>query len=133
MKVAIATDDFMTVTGHVGRCNGFIVVDVQNGTVVSKEERENNFTHHRQGRHHEHGHEHNHEHGGHGHSHAGLAEGLQDCSHLICSAAGGPLVNDLKAAGITTIFTTERDAETAAVKFENGTLEILEDGVCKAH
>lgn len=37
MKIAVATDDFKTVTGHVGRCNGFLVYEILDGKIVNQE------------------------------------------------------------------------------------------------
>ncbi|MCZ7603433.1 MAG: NifB/NifX family molybdenum-iron cluster-binding protein [Melioribacteraceae bacterium] len=133
MKVAIATDDYKSVTGHVGKCSGFLIVTIENGEVKETEERENNFTNHGRG---------NHEHvSGHGHhdseehknGHQRLADGIKDCSHLICHGVGWRLVEDLTLAGIKPILTNESDAITAAIKLENGTLDILEDAECRAH
>lgn len=83
MKIAVATDDFSTVTGHIGRCNGFLIFDIENSNVISKEGIENAFTHHKRCEHH-HGH---HEHS-HGHSHMHLMETLKGRSYLICTSAG---------------------------------------------
>lgn len=130
MKIAVATDDFLTVTGHIGRCNGFIVYEVENGNIVNREQVENSFTNHRKGEHHHHNGEGEHQHG---HSHSNLVEGLNGCSHLICTAAGWRVVEDLKRNNIEVIFTNEIDADTTALKFAEGKLEINNEGVCRAH
>jgi predicted Fe-Mo cluster-binding NifX family protein len=126
MKIALATDDFESVTGHVGRCNGFLVIDVEDENIVNVEKRKNNFTHHKMNR----GQDHTH---AHGHSHSSLVEGLSDCSHLICTAAGWRLQKDFENAGKEVIFTSEKNAETAAIKLSNGTLEINTEGACHSH
>lgn len=132
-KIAIATDDFKTVTAHVGRCEGFLVFEVDNGEIKSREKRENNFTNHGRGRG-GHGHGHGHGHGAeHRNGHQRLAEGLSDCTHLICKGMGWRLVEDLTRENITPIITSEEDAETAAIKLEKGELEILDDAECHAH
>ena len=128
MKVAVATDDFINVTGHVGRCNGFLVYEIEDGKVVNVESRENNFTNHKRSEHHSHGHEHSH-----GHSHSALVEGLSDCSHLICTAAGWRMQNDFKNVGKELIFTDEKIAEIAALKLAEGSLQINSDGACHSH
>ena len=128
MKVAVATDDFINVTGHVGRCNGFLVYEIEDGKVVNVESRENNFTNHKRSEHHSHGHEHSH-----GHSHSALVEGLSDCSHLICTAAGWRMENDFKNVGKELIFTDEKIAEIAALKLAEGSLQINSDGACHSH
>ena len=128
MKVAVATDDFINVTGHVGRCNGFLVYEIEDGKIVNVESRENNFTNHKRSEHHSHGHEHSH-----GHSHSALVEGLSDCSHLICTAAGWRMENDFKNVGKELIFTDEKIAEIAALKLAEGSLQINSDGACHSH
>ncbi len=125
MKIAVATDDFEHVSGHVGRCKGFLVLEVENGKIISREERPNTFTHHKiqaQG-----------EGGSHGHSHKRTLEALSDCDNLICQSAGWRLIEDLKTANIVTVFTSVTDAATAAVKLEQGELEINEEGSCRSH
>jgi predicted Fe-Mo cluster-binding NifX family protein len=130
MKIAVATDDFVDVTGHVGRCNGFLVYEIEDGKVINVEKRENNFTNHKRSEHlsHDHGHGHSHE-----HSHSALVDGLSDCSHLICTSAGWRLQNDFEEAGKKLIFTNEKNAEQAALKLVNGTLEVKTEGACHSH
>jgi predicted Fe-Mo cluster-binding NifX family protein len=125
MKIGFSTDDFETITGHVGRCAGFKIVVVDNGKILDSEDRENTFTHNRR----KHQHHHGDNHGDHGHKR--LAEGLKDCQYLICSSAGWRLVEEMEAEGIKIIFTDEIDIESAALQFEKGDLEILEEGVCR--
>ena len=130
MKIAIATDDYLNVTGHVGRCAGFLVYEVENGEIIKEEKRENSFTNHGKGKEKEHGH-HNHEHGKNGH--ARLAEGLNDCSHLICHGAGWRLVDDLKSENIQLVLTKEIIAKNAAIKLEQGELITDESLKCHSH
>lgn len=135
MKIAIATDDFINVTGHVGRCKGFLIFDVENGKILKEERIENNFTNHSRGISKEvgkvHGHNHGEQNGSSGHGR--LSEGLKGCSHLICHGAGWRLVDDLKAQNIELVLTHEKDAKTTALKFENKELEIDENMVCHSH
>ena len=132
MKLAIASDDMKTVTGHIGRVRGFVILEVENGEITSREYRQNLFTHHGRKNNDAEEHDHQHRHG-HGHGHERLAEGLKGCSHLICHGAGWRVLEDLKKAGIETVFTFESDVEQAAVKFEKGELEINEEGACHSH
>ncbi|MBK8943846.1 MAG: iron-molybdenum cofactor biosynthesis protein [Ignavibacteriae bacterium] len=128
MKIAVATDDFKTVTGHVGRCNGFVVFEIKDGKIANKENRENNFTNHHHGNHHHHSNEHEHN-----STHGNLLSGLKDCSHLICTSAGWRLQEDFTNNGKQLIFTNEELAEDAAIKLFEGTLEINEEGSCHSH
>lgn len=134
MLVAVATDDFMTITGHVGRCNGFLIYDVENGKINGVSQRENNFTLHRmQGNGHQHHHGHGHDDGHHAHSHNGLAMGLKDCKCLIANAAGGRLVADLERNGIEVILTLQKDPETAVIAYSKGELKFDDDATCNHH
>jgi predicted Fe-Mo cluster-binding NifX family protein len=132
MKIAAATDDLKTVTGHVGRCNAFLVYEVENGNIVNREVRENTFTHHKAGghnhEHHEHSHDHEHHHH---HSHEALAEALSGCSHLICCGIGRRAINDLEQNGISVIITEEQYAEEAAVKLSKGELKTNPELTCR--
>ena len=130
MKIAVATDNFKEITGHVGRCKGFLILQVENGEIKNRDERENTFTNHgRVG----HGHGGSHHSEEHKRGHERLAESLSDCSHLIGKGIGWRLVNDLKVYNIQPIITSEDDAEMASIKFERGELEILDDSECHAH
>ena len=128
MKIAVSTDDYKNISGHVGKCKGFIIFTVENGEIKNKEFRENIFTHHAMVR------------GGHHHDgkmdgrygHGKLASELCDCSYLISHGGGWRLVEDLKQAGMKSIMTLETDAETAAVKLEKGKLEVDEGLICKS-
>ena len=124
MKIAVATDDYVSVTGHIGRCNGFLVYEIAENKILNVEQRENQFTHHKLSNEHTHSH---------GHSHDNLVDGLADCSHLICSSGGWRVQEDLKKAGKELVFTNEEIAEEAVLKFANGTLEINSDGACHSH
>lgn len=130
MNIAVATDDFTTVAGHVGRCNGFVLFEIEEGEIKSVKQIENVFTHHKQNENHEHNHEHSHSHDHHGHSHDSLGEALIGNEVLISKGMGKRLVDDLNARGIKTVITDEITCEDAAVKYNNGTLTILENAHC---
>ena len=132
-KLAIATDDQKRVTGHIGRCRGFMIYEIDGEKVINKELRENKFTNHRMGG----GQHHNHREGeahrgqGHGrHSHEHLINGLKDCSYLISSGGGWRVVEDLKQYNIITLFTNEEFIDNAVNKFIKGELKNETDLVC---
>ena len=50
MKIAVASDDYKTVSGHVGQCKGFIIYEIENGKIVDAQRRKNIFTQHAGGR-----------------------------------------------------------------------------------
>jgi len=130
-KIAIATDDQKRVTGHIGRCRGFMIYEIADEKVTNKELRENHFTNHRRGGVHHHGESEAHGGQGHGrHSHENLINGLKDCSYLISSGGGWKVVEDLKQHNIATLFTDVELIEDAVNKFIKGELKNQTDLVC---
>lgn len=119
MKIALATGNYKNVVGHPGRCKGFIVYEIEDGKIISKEERENTFQHgHDHSHDHEHhSHEHSHDHGGHGTMGKPIAEMLQDCDYFVAKSMGQGFVNQLQAFNIKPAIVEDvNDAETAALK-----------------
>jgi predicted Fe-Mo cluster-binding NifX family protein len=132
-KLAIATDDQIRVTGHIGRCRGFMIYEIADEKTINKEFRENQFTNHRMGggNHHHHGEGEAHRGQGHGrHSHEHLINGLKDCSYLISSGGGWRVMEDLKQHNIATLFTDVELIEDAVNKFIKGELKNQTDLVC---
>ena len=125
MKIAIATNNQKTVTGHIGKCKAFMVYEIEGERILNKEFRENLFTNHRMSNH---NHQ-NHSEGG-GHSHAHLIDGLKDCSYLISSGGGWRVVEDLRQNNITTLFTDIELIEDAVNKFIKGELKNETELVC---
>ena len=131
MRIAVATDDNVNVCGHVGKCRGFLIFDVENGKIVNREIRENSFTNHFNRKQDVRDHHHA---GGRGHGgndgHRRLAEGLKDCEYLLSHGMGRKLVEDINSVGIKTILTAESKAETAAINLELGKLKSEDNLIC---
>lgn len=131
MKIAVASNDGKKLTGHVGKCEMFIVFETIKDGIHHSEIRMNNFTLHKAE-----GNNHVHNIGGQNHqlkSHSRLVNGLQDCSYLICSSCGPGLVNDLLSSGIQIILTEEMEAEKAVKLLIEGKLESDPERKCKEH
>lgn len=97
MRVAIPSDDQRLVSGHVGRCAGFIVAEVVDGAEVGRNWRRNTFTGHARGE----------THGprdGTG-RHAGVLAALADCGSVVSRGMGRALHEELVAAGIEAVTT----------------------------
>ena len=131
MKIAVATDDEVMVTGHVGRCNAFIVYTIEEDNISQKEVRENTFTNHKRQNHHEEHHQG--ESHAHGHGHSNLITALADCEALIFTSGGWRVVEDLKTNNIKPILTDEPIADQAALKYAKGELQSKDDNVCNHH
>ncbi len=130
MKIAVASNNQIKVSGHLGRAKSFLIYDIEDSRVIKKEVRINTFTHHMQ---HNHQHEENHSTHVHGegmHSHAELIDGLKDCSHIIFQSGGWRVIEDLKANNIVPVLTDEEIADTAVEKFLSGNLLQKEESGC---
>jgi predicted Fe-Mo cluster-binding NifX family protein len=119
MKIAVATNNVETIAGHVGRCKGFLVYEIEDQKINRIELRDYTFTHHTQGDHHD-------EHHGGGHRHGRLVEGLGDCNYLIFKSGGWRMIENLKENNIEPILTNEKFTDDAVNKFLNGKLETRE-------
>lgn len=126
-KIAIATNDYNTVASHIGRCNAFVIYEINGEKIINTEVRENNFTHHQingeKFHHHSRGEGH--------HSHDGLINGLKDCIYIISRSGGWRLVEDLKQYNITTLFTKEKLIDDVINLFMIGKLENETNQICK--
>jgi len=126
MKIAVASNDKIHVTGHIGRCKGFSIFSIEENKIIAKEYRENNWTNHMQN----HGHNHDEVHT---HGHSSLINGLSDCNALIFNHGGLRLIEDLKANNIEPILTNEEIAEEAVIKYLKGDLIIANENICQGH
>jgi predicted Fe-Mo cluster-binding NifX family protein len=126
MKIAVASNNNKNVSGHLGRCKGFIVYLIEDDKILSKEYRENTFTHHQV-----HGPSEEHQHGN--HSHNALVNGLKDCSVLIFNSGGWRVIDDLKSNNIYPFLTDETDADNAVDKYLRKDLAEKTDNTCTSH
>ena len=133
MRIAVASDDGISIAGHFGRCAGFLVFDVENGDAKKSDYRLNSFGHHQHGQHeHEHGHDHDHGEGH--HSHDDFISALADCQAVICRGMGRRAVADLAANGIKPAITAENiSAQEAAKLYAQGGLQASTDSSCCSH
>ncbi len=123
-KIAVATNDQKSVTGHIGKCKSFIIFEIDGEKILNKELRENLFTNHRLGGEHQHGK------AGGEHSHINLIEGLKDCKYLISKGGGWRVVEDLKQHNITTLFSDVELIDDAINKFMKDELENETNLIC---
>jgi predicted DNA-binding protein (UPF0251 family)/predicted Fe-Mo cluster-binding NifX family protein len=124
MKIAVVTDDGITVSQHFGRAQYYTVVTVDNGEVVSKEQR-NKAGHHVAGAEHasqasqgeKHGYDANAQ-----ASHAGMMANITDCQLLIAGGMGWGAQESLKQAGIAVHMTDMENIEEAVKLYLQGKL-----------
>jgi len=133
MRIAVASDDGVSIAGHFGRCAGFLIFDADQEKAEKVDYRVNSFGHHQHG-HHEHDHEHGHEHGDEPHSHDGFTTALADCQAIICRGMGRRAVADLVSKGIKPAITADNvTAQQAAQLYAQGNLNSSTDSSCCSH
>ena len=117
MKIGIASDNQASIAQHFGRTKGFVIAELVEGTIKSKEYRENNFSHHSQPGEHEHEHQ-----GSHGHSHDGILAALKDCDVVIARGMGRRIYDDLRGVNIEAVITDIADVDEAIKAYISDTL-----------
>jgi len=126
VKIAVVTDDLVTISRHFGRARNYLVLTVEDGQVVGQEARPK--AGHDQFRLHEHDdHNHDHEHG-HGmgqHSqekHNQMMANLTDCQVLIAGGMGQGAWNNLIQLGVTPVLTNVKQIDEAVRQYLDGEL-----------
>jgi predicted Fe-Mo cluster-binding NifX family protein len=115
MKIAVITENEVTISQHFGRAPLYVVVTAENGKITAKETRSKLGHNHFIGQHGAHE-----AHGGpHGfdpasqNRHAGMAEAIKDCQFLIAGGMGMGAYESLKSYKIEPIITDVQDIEEA--------------------
>ena len=126
MKIALITEDGKTISKHFGRAPYYMIVTVEDGKIVKKEQR-NKAGHHTFGGHdtptapgEKHGYD-----AGSQAKHATMAETISDCKVLIAGGMGWGAFDSLKSMGIETIITDVDDIEEAVKLYTQGKLTNL--------
>ncbi len=125
MKIAVPTNDGVTLSEHFGRSNAFLIFELENGRITSRSERSNRACHA--------GTDHDHHHGpSEGHSHEGILGALSGCNAVLCGGMGHRLAEALQAAGISVIpVASSRPAEELVAAYAAGSLAISGDIFCR--
>jgi predicted Fe-Mo cluster-binding NifX family protein len=114
-KIAIATEDGVTVSDHFGRAPYFQVLTIEEGRIVARERRAKTF--HQAGQHHE-----DHDHTGPDTHASGMVSVVHDCAAVIAGGMGKPAFTSIQAANLTPILTDVRDIEQVGRAYASGTL-----------
>ena len=130
MKIAIPSEDRIHISSHFGRTKGFMIYEIENNEIVKSEYRDNTFTGHARGMHHEHGHNH-HEDNHQQHTHGRILNALNDCNTVIAGGMGRRLLDDLNNNGKEVIVTDETQIEKAIQAFLENTLDHSESKCCE--
>ena len=99
MKIAIPTNDRVSITKRTGRTKEFAVYEIANGAVINTQYHTNPHTHE----------DHNHDHGEHTHSHAEITDLLSDCDLMVVQMVGNHMKRDLDAGALKYEITKETD------------------------
>ena len=126
MKIAAVTEDGTTISQHFGRAPYYMVVTVEDGRIVSKEQRDK-AGHHTFAAHEEHlapGERHGYDAGSQA-KHARMAQTITDCQVLLAGGMGWGAYDSLKNAGITVVATDVVNIEEAVKLYLQGKLPNL--------
>ncbi len=109
VKIAIPTNDGVTISRHFGQARAFLVITFDQGEIVDQELRELPDAGEHHHHHHDHDHHHDHHHGMGGNpAHMAKFDYLRDCQYLIGGGMGQPAVQRLNAMGIQVAMTDHR-------------------------
>ncbi len=126
MKLAIVTNDGLTVSQHFGRARFYLVVEVDGKEEVDRELRPRFTPHHSGGAGHGETHAPGQPHGTGPDAmrrHAAMAEAIRDCDVLIAGGMGTGAVQAVEASGIRVILTELGDINQVVRAFVEGTLQ----------
>lgn len=127
MRVAVASEDGVSISHHFGRSRCFLVFEIEDKKVVGQSLRDNTFTAHARGECQE-GQPHEHHHG-----HGPVVAALKDCEVVLCYGMGWRAAEDLKQNGIQAfILQNEMSPEDAVSAYLAGGLGPA-GGFCRCH
>jgi predicted Fe-Mo cluster-binding NifX family protein len=122
MKIAAVTEDGVTISQHFGRAPYYVVLTVEDGQVVGREQREK-VAHGRgaDGHVHVEGQAHGFDAASQD-THGRMAAPIADCQVLLARGMGMGAYESLQQAGIRPVITTIGNVEEAALQAANGTI-----------
>ncbi len=124
MKIAVITDDGVTISKHFGRARSYLVITIEGGKVVGKENRSKLSHDHFQGQsHHEDHHDEHHgtDHASHG-RHLSMAETISDCTTLLCGGMGRGAYESMRQLNVQPLVTDLENIDEAVQAFIDGKL-----------
>jgi predicted Fe-Mo cluster-binding NifX family protein len=127
MKIAVISEDGTTISQHFGRAPLYVVATVENGKIVSKENRDKAGHHTFSGNEHPEtapGEKHGYDAGAQS-RHAQMAQSIDDCQVLIAGGMGWGAYDSLKSRGIETVITDVNDIDEAVNTYLQGKLPNL--------
>ena len=129
MKIAIPSDNKEQISALFGRTRGFMIYEIENNEILSSEYRDNTFTGHVRGEHHDHSHD-NSENNHQQHTHSRILNALYDCEVVIAGGMGRRLLDDLSNANIKVFITRETNINNALSAYIKDSLDHNESSCC---
>jgi|SRR5208283_4495512 len=127
MKVGVVTDDNKTISPHFGRAQYYLVYEIQDGKILSKETRPKSSHHHRDEvqLHRSEVEETGHNPDGHSEAslHDSMLSNVRDCEALITGGIGYGMYASIKQLGIKPYVTSTAIADDAIQAYIKGTLD----------
>lgn len=101
MKIAVPTNDGLSIAEHFGRSAGFLIFQTENGQITSREMKENTAQH-------THAQSSCGSHAGQAgvHDHTAILSALTGCDVVICAGMGWRAAEALKQAGVRDVIVT---------------------------
>jgi predicted Fe-Mo cluster-binding NifX family protein len=126
MKIAVPSNDGVTLSEHFGRSKQFLVFEVDESKILSQEARAN-LPHAPHGEGCSTGSA-----GAHENHHGGMAALLHDCQVVVCGGMGWRAAEALKSAGITCVIASgSGPADQLVAGYLSGRIEVSGTGFCK--
>lgn len=125
-KIAAVSDDGQTISQHFGRAKYYIVLTIEDGKIIAREQREKMGHTHFAGPQGEHAEEKDPR--GHGFApaeqdrHFRMAEAIKDCKFLLARGMGSGAYYSMEQVGIKPIITNIADINEAALQAADGTI-----------
>ncbi len=113
-KIAITTDDGVTISSHFGQAKYFQVITLDGDRKTASEMREKAT--------HQYGQGHDHAEPGAIHPGQAMVEAIRDCQVLFTGGMGEPALNRAPAVGLEVILTGEKQIEKALEAYQKGRL-----------
>ena len=105
IKIAVPTNDRLSLAERSGRAKEFAVVEMANKQISNITYRKNH-----------HDDKHDHSHGDHAHGHQDIVDALQDCTVIVGRKFGPHFAGDFHKAGIKLVLSKQESIETAVME-----------------
>lgn len=127
MRIAVPTNDGVSMSEHFGRSAGFLIFGVEDGRIATREMRSNQGQECHTG-------DHGAEHACGAQGHGGIAAMLSDCQFVLCAGMGQRAADALRANGISAILVQPAgSAEETVASYLAGKLRPATGGCCSCH